>query len=361
MLKQALAAIVALVGLNWAAAAQTAQTPPAAAGNYGPPKLVNSLPMVPVPGSNTMTVTATVDGTPEKLLVGIADITQLWNKQARQLGLPVRERRRMMDGGGRFSDQVAKVAKFKLGSMRTGFFDIQVSPDPDFANSGTGGVLGTDMMQRYDIDLDFAHRRLNYFATDRCNGGCIYWAPSKITSVRMVTYGRVVYVPVTLDGHKIVAALDTTADRTFLNPRVARRLFGLRAASLKAGTVRDSGALIKADMHTFSSLTFAGLTITKPQIAVPFDIWTQNTHEFHANRLIANRYPLSGFLPPMVIGMDVLKHSHLYISYRNQRIYVSAAEDGPALKAPPIKTSWFNVWTHGYDDYLPYLHKYFGL
>lgn len=328
---------------------------------YAPPGLINSLAMEEVPDSDTMTVTAVIDGHPEKLLVGIADTTQLWNTQARQLGLPVRPGRRMMDGGGRFSDQVTRVARLTLGSMETGGFDLQVSPDPDFENPASGGILGTDMMMRYDIDLDFAHRRLNYFSPEQCKDACIYWAPSKISSVRMAAYARVVYVPVTLDGHTIIAALDTAADRTFLNPKLAAKLFGLEPDSQEATTIRDSGAVIKAGIHAFSSLTLGGLTINNPQIAIPFDVSTQNTREFHANRMIANRYPLSEFLPPMIIGMDVLKQSHLYISFQNQRIYVSAAGDGPALNPGPIKTSWFNVWKYGYDTYLQTLHMQFGL
>ncbi len=355
MFKQTIAALIALLGLNGAAMAQTT------ASDVAPPGLLNSLPMERVPGSNTMTVTATIDGHPERLLVGIADTTQLWNTQARQLGLPVREGGRMMDGGGRFSDQVTRVAHLTFGSMETGGFFLNVSSDPDFKNPGSDGVLGTDMMQRFDIDLDFAHRRLNYFSPDRCPDACVYWAPSKISSVQMVSYGPVVYVPVTLDGHKIIAALDTTADRTFLNPKLAAKLFGLKAGSRNSATLRDSGAVIKAGIHAFSSLTLGGLTINNPQIAIPFDVLTQNTHEFHANRQIANRYPLSEFLPPMIIGMDVLKQSHLYISFQNRRIYVSPAGDGPALRPAPLKTSWFNVWKFGYDSYLPYIHPQFGL
>ena len=55
-------------------------------------------------------------------------------------------------------------------------------------------------------------------------------------------------------------------------------------------------------------------------------------------------------MPDMVIGMDVLKYSHLYISFQNQRIYISAAGDGPALTAPPLPPTYFNVWRWGYGS-----------
>ena len=128
----------------------------AMAADCAPPTLINSLPMEEVPGSGTMTVTATFDGSPERLLVGIGDVpTTLWNAQAVKLDLPVWEGRRTMDAGGRFTEDVSRIETFKLGNMETGNFNIPIIPDPDYANSGTDGALGTNMMQRYDIRSGF--------------------------------------------------------------------------------------------------------------------------------------------------------------------------------------------------------------
>jgi len=332
----------------------------AKAADCAPPTLLNSLPMEQMPDSDTMAVQATIEGHSAKLLIGIADGSQLWNTQAEKLGLAVREGRRMMDGGGRFSEDVARVGSLSLGSMETGNFVTQIGADPDFG--GSDGVLGTDMMMRYDIDLDFAHQRMNYFTAEQCEGAGVYWAPGKVTPVKMAAYADVVFVPVNLDGHTIIAALDTTADRTFLNPRLADKLFGLKPESLAPGSVRDSGALMKAGMRKFSSLSFGGLTFNNPEIAIPFDTLSQNTREFHARKTARDTYYLSEFLPDMIIGMDVLKQTHLYISFQDQRVYVSPAGDGQPLAATPAKTSWFNVWRHGYDTYLyPGRRPFFSL
>lgn len=345
--------------------------PTAMAQNCAPPTLVNSLPMEDVQGTDTVTIPATIEGRAEKLLVGIADTTQLWDATASTLGLPVQEGRRMMDGGGRFSEDVSRVQDLSLGSMQTGNFFTQISPDPDFGGPGTDGVLGTDMMMRYDIDLDFAQHRLNYFSPEQCQDAGIYWNPAKLTAMKIAAYADVVYVPVTLDGHTIIAALDTTADKTFLNPDVAQKLFGLKADarallggdSMEAGTVRDSGALLKTGLHRFSMLAFGGLAFSNPQIAIPIDTLSQSTREFHANHAIADQYPLSQLLPDMVIGMDVLRQTHLYVSFQDQRVYVSPAGDARATLPPqPIKTSWFNVWRYGYDTYIhQYRHPFFAL
>jgi hypothetical protein len=174
-----------------------------------------------------------------------------------------------------------------------------------------------------------------------------------------VIYPGLIYVPVTLDGHTIIALLDTTADRTFLNPRLAEKMFGLKADALEPGNVKSGGALITAGMNRFSSLTFGGLTLNNLQIAVPLDIDTQNTRESHAQKITRNTYHLSEILPPMVIGMDVLKQSHLYISFQNKKVYVSAAGEGQVLKQKmPTAPSWFNVWRDRYDPMFQYLHPF---
>ena len=357
MFNQTSIALIALLGLTGAAAAQTARD-----GACARPDLISSVPLESIPGSDLLTVSTMIDGSPEKLLLGIGDLsTQLWNAQAAKLDLAILSRGRFMDAGGRFSEGAARIGTFDFGNMQTGGFDIAVRPDPDFAQAGFDGLLGTNMMQRYDIDLDFARGRLNYFAPEQCQGAGVYWSPTA-TSVPFESHSGIVYVPVTLDGHRIVALLDTSADRTILNPQLASRMFGLEAGSLQAASVTNGGAVIKAGMHTFSSLTLGGLTFNNPQIAIPFDILSQNTHEFHASKILRDRYNLSEFLPPMIIGMDVLKQSHLYISFENHRIYVSAAGDGRALDRPaPTEAHWFNVWRYGYDSYLPYIHKLFAL
>jgi predicted aspartyl protease len=297
--------------------------------NCAPPKLLNSLPMENVPGSDLMTVTATIDERPEKLLVDTGTMpTQVWKARAANLDLPVQEGTRYMDLGGRSSEDVTRVGRFDLGSMETGGFYVRISSDPDFSHAAFDGILGASMMHQYDIDLDFAHHRLNYFSPEQCKGTGIYWAPSTISSVHMLSVWGLIYVPVTLDGHTFAARLDTGADRTFLNPDVAQKLFGLKSNSAEAGSVTDGGALIKASMHVFTRLTLGGLTANNPQIGIPPSTLT------------------SKMLPDLVIGMDLLKHSHLYISIQNQRIYVSAAGDGPPLRTPALSPTYFNVWPY---------------
>ncbi|MBN9543876.1 MAG: aspartyl protease family protein [Alphaproteobacteria bacterium] len=327
--------------------------------NCAPPELLNSLPMEKVPGSDSMTVMATIDGNPARLLVGMGTMrTQLWHNTALKLDPAV--------------ENNVRVSRFILGSMDASGFPIEANTTPVFAPPLFDGILGTDMMQSYDIDLDFAHGKLNYFSPEQCVGAGVYWNPTTITSmnvkssVRVMARAGLITVPVTLDGHEIIALLDTGADRTFLNPKMASMLFGLDAGSLETANLTVGGAVTKAGLHTFSRLTIGGLTADNPRIAIPLDTEIPNLFQIRPDSAkmfpprdtlvfpgyyndLPDELPLldprrqSGTLPIMVIGMDLLKHSHLYISFRNRRVYISAAGDGPALKAAPATRSALNI------------------
>lgn len=357
MFKRAAFGFIAFVGWNSAANAQATEAQVVGIPSCDRPTLMNSLPMEKVPGSNLMTVTASIGGSPQRMLFDIGRApTQLWNSTAAKLHLAVEPGGSDWDFGGRYSESAARIGRLNLGSVQGGGFYLQVSPDPTVSSAPFDGILRNDVMWMYDIDLDFAHQRLNYFSPEQCKGAGIYWSPTTVTSVPIVAYAGTqygnrspiprlgtTYVIAALDGHPIVALLDTGADRTFLNPDVAKKIFQLDIDSLQPGEVNDGGTLIRAGYHRFSSLALGGLTASNFQVAIPLDIKTQSSQITHITRTARQYYDLHEILPDLVIGMDLLKHSHLYVSFKNDRVYVSAAGEGTALNVGEIKPSRLNV------------------
>ncbi|HEY5083109.1 MAG TPA: retropepsin-like aspartic protease, partial [Rhizomicrobium sp.] len=357
-----LSALIAFPLATPSAFAQSAAAPQAEAVMGKPdcaaPDLVNSVPMERVNGGNVMSVTASIDGAPQRMLIDIGRMaTQLFETSANKLHLG-HQGSQHFDFAGRFSQRSARIESFELGSMEGGGFHLLVTPDPDTASAPFDGIIGNDVMIRYDVDLDFAHQKLNFFTPEKCKGAGIYWSPSTITSVPVVAYSGleyadrspiprlgVTYVPVVLDGKTIIALLDTRADKTFLNPDVAQKLFGISPGGMEPTDVDDGGTLIKAGTHVFKSLSFGGLTAGNVHVAIPLDVMSQSTKIFHISKVLQDTFPIHEIMPDMVIGMDLLKHSHLYVSFQNDRVYVSAAGDGPALAAAaPAKTTWLNVY-----------------
>jgi predicted aspartyl protease len=350
MFQQTLLAFAASLTL-----ASAAQAAPCA-----PPRLLNSVAMSLAHDDGMAIVSASLDGKPVKFQLDTGSIfSQISRTPAAALHLTGLETARgQFDIAGRFSSEAARITTLTLGNMEADGFYVRLVPDPDFSPEPPfDGILATDMMSRYDIDLDFAHHRLNYFAPDSCPATNVYWAPKMLAVLPIPTLPGRAIVDVMLDGHKISALLDTGSERSMMNPELARKLFGLTtgAPGMTPGEVISDGATAKADFHTFASLSLGGVTLTHIPVAIVRDAETQRDGEIHISRDIPERYDLQRLLPDLTLGMDALRQTHLYISFRNQRVAVSAADDGNGSPPPADAPNKLTVWHFGYEPLHPFV------
>ncbi|HKD48823.1 MAG TPA: pepsin/retropepsin-like aspartic protease family protein [Rhizomicrobium sp.] len=325
-----------------------------------PPQLLNSVPITLAHGGGMPIVSASIDESPVKFLVDTGSIvSQVSYAPAAALRLTsLATPRGQYDISGRFSREAARITTFVLGNMQATGFYLRLVPDPDFsAEPPFDGILATDMMSRYDIDLDFGHRRLNYFAPEACQNAGIYWAPKALSMLPTPTLPGRAYVDVVLDGHKISALIDTGSEHSMMNPVLARNLFGLTPGSpdMTPGEIISDGATAKADFHTFPVLSLGELTLTNVPVAVVRDARTEDNGEYHISRTLRTQFDLHQLLPDLTLGMDVLRQTHLYISFRNQRIYVSRADDGAAQPPAMSEPNKLTVWHFGYEMLHPFI------
>lgn len=120
--------------------------------------------------------------------------------------------------------------------------------------------------------------------------------------------------PVTLDGKDVRATLDTGASRSVLGLEAAEDTFSFdeKNASLKVlGTTR-SGHSYK---FPFNTLLFgeAGAVLGSVTVINPDLILVSRSD---------SRLPGS---PDLILGMGVLRQLHLYIDYKEKKLYVTAA------------------------------------
>ncbi|HEY6578350.1 MAG TPA: aspartyl protease family protein, partial [Rhizomicrobium sp.] len=188
---------------------------------------------------------------------------------------------------------------------------------------------------QFDVDIDFAAKKLNLFSQDHCAGKVVYWAADAVTVVPMhvVNSGHIM-VPVTLDGHGFDAMLDTGSSHTHLSQESARNIFGLAPDSAGMAKVGDFGPGGKTAVyrHSFGALALQGITIGNPGVYIFEDLLrTGMAQTPHLGSRLTD-VDVSDGVTDMILGMSELQNLHVYIAYKEQKLYISSASS-PSIAA----------------------------
>ena len=170
------------------------------------------------------------------------------------------------------------------------------------------GTIAPDILTQYDIDFDFANAKFNLFSRDHCAGQVVYWTKDPYADIDIVVerYGHI-RLPVTLDGHHFTALIDTGSWRSSLSLESAKSVFSLKDEDLKP--LAHTG-LKGARLHPFNTLSIQNITVNNPDIVLLPDSFAH----------------LGDFdQPDMLLGIGILHQLHLYISYREKKLYVTPA------------------------------------
>ncbi|MEJ0026762.1 MAG: pepsin/retropepsin-like aspartic protease family protein [Rhizomicrobium sp.] len=231
-------------------------------------------------------------------------------------------------------------ASMKLGNLVARNMEFRVTSDDDLpADDATvAGLIAPDVLGNYDVEMDFGARKLNLLSQDHCEGKVVYWNADAVAIVpfeKMPT-GHIQF-PVQLDGKAVVADLDTGARATTLTRGVASRDFSVEvgdAATPAAGNPPQY-------RHVFKTLDIGGVVIANPGLLIVPDV-TRNM------RAKAGAPPLGTRLSDkridetdqaLRIGMDILRHLHVYIAYAEKKIYITAGSPSPAPANAPHPAS----------------------
>lgn len=194
-----------------------------------------------------------------------------------------------------------------FGGLKAAQMPFLVTPAP--FPEGVSGMLSNDVLRAYDDEFDFANARFNLFLQDHCQANLAYWTKDDHAEIpfRLTEIGHIEF-PVELDGQSIHALLDTGAYRSTLQLEQAQSLFGFKDddPGLKTVARPPHGNVSK---YPFKVLKFGGVEVSNPDVLL------------FPRRAIA----LPGNNPALVLGMDVLRQLHLYIAYKEKKLYVTAA------------------------------------
>jgi predicted aspartyl protease len=288
-------------------------------------RIINSIQMRTTADRTIMVVPVTIDSGSEKLLLDTGGrVSQISRTAAKSLDLPIRGSDvQLSDMAGNVSAARTTAKRLILGLKEQKGVRFGIAPNPDLGTKlPYDGLLATDLFVDADLDMDFGAGRLTAFSTDHCPGQVIYWPADDVAAVPVTVHDNLITIPIQVDGEPMTAVMDTGAQYTVMNLALARRLFGLTPDSpdMKSVTETSGERSITAYGHVFDQLTFRGVTVKNLRIYL---MANQVAPHYGLRRMGGN-----DAVPDVIIGMDVLRHLHVYFATKEERLYISDAALG---------------------------------
>ena len=262
----------------------------------------------------TIAVAVTANGRPLTLMVDTGSIfSSLTFVAASELGL--REYASAFRGeflNGIQTSTFTQVESFKLGAVPYGKTGFILAPS-GLVDPNLSGLLGPDLLKQFDVEFDFAAGKLHLLAPNTCPVAPVYWTHDPYAQAPMTVDSYMhIRVAAQLDGKPVNIAIDTGSGRSTMSLEAARSLFGWADNDPKLKSLRseriNGGEAVPMWHYPFTALTFEGVQVANPDI----DLIPQKNFGEKASQI--------------VLGMSVLRQLHLYVAYKSQTLYLTAAE-----------------------------------
>ncbi len=212
-------------------------------------------------------VPVSIDGVPRLMFVDTgADTTTIASGTAAALNLP-RDFDHTADtfGVGGMESHLYIVHTRSLGlggiSVAGGSFPTAAFGEALADGSYPGGLIGADILSRFDLDIDIPNRRLGLWRVSGCTDAQPDWSDSRHAAPLAVLASRHVSVPVRIDGVVVDLLLDTGAPNLVLSTRAAARAGATPEMLEESRTLRGRGVndrAFDAWLHIFTRLEVAG-------------------------------------------------------------------------------------------------------
>jgi len=212
--------------------------------------------------------------------------------------------------GGTFIESYVTAHDIKLGDIKTAQMDFLVIPDSRVP-PGIDGTLAPDMLRAYDAEFDFAGDKFNLYLQNSCMP--VEWTTTPHVEIPFKLDGDGhITLTVQLDGKDVSTSLDTGSSLSILRLESAEATFGFDDRSpllTRAGQT----ALARVYKYPFRLLQFGDVGVGT--VAIP------NPELALMSR--ADTGMIYG--PDLILGMGVLRNLHMYINYKQQKIYATRA------------------------------------
>ena len=206
---------------------------------------------------------------------------------------------------GAILDHYVETDNFSIGALSSKNLLFMVEPA---SWRGLSGTVAPVILGAYDVDFDFAGGKFRLISPDHCPGQVVYWtstAPYATVPLRIEDDRAHISIPILVDGKEIRAQLDTGAAMSFMSLRAAHRYldFNEKDPNVKVIGTGEHQSYV----YPFKTLSFEGIAVRNPYIVIMPD----------------SDMRLMG--PDMILGVGILRQLHVYIAYKERKIYLTAA------------------------------------
>lgn len=267
-------------------------------------------------------VEASLNGASVPMVIDTGASASFVTPQAvRRIGLHVSKKKDVTGygAGGPTRSPTAKIRDFRLGSHVHGRLRMPVTSLSDGAAARQvylGGVLGNNVLGRFDLDLDLPSSRITMTPLASCRKASTV-AQASATAPRPVRYRRAVTgspeFPVTIDGIRIEAILDSGSTRTVM-PRSLFEKSGLAAhASAPIATIDTlsaGGRQVPLRFYQLGEARIGSIDWPQPVIGVGGD--TGRIGDF------------------LIVGNDFLRYHRIVIDRRSHTLVIHPEPSPPA-------------------------------
>lgn len=292
-------------------------------------KQIASIPAEVTP-DNTLEVSVRINDVPAKIRIDTGGAVSVLNKKfAERIGMPIETMASTVYGlTGRALNEMTRVNSLQMGNSVSRNADFALMPvGGDGTDGEPVGLFGTDYLQNYDVEFDFAGGKMNLFAPEHCVDQVVYWAPEFFKSKIRYQQDGILHTPlisVSVDGKNMLGLIDTGATANIMRMASAEGRLDLTMGgpdTPKVGsTTGVEGVKLEVYEHVFQTLTFGDLTLrnTKMEI-IPIN------SAAHVAKLGSHIKQGTIDDPDVLIGMSFLKKLRLYVSYSENAIYYTIA------------------------------------
>lgn len=264
-----------------------------------------------------------MDGRPVRMLVDTGAVwSGLADWAAEGLATKRIERHSFRGIGGGKLKQVAVVPEFDLGPVKFPDFQFLVFAPDTFRDPGLAGAIGANVLQKFDVEIDYRGRKVVFYSQDHCPGRVISWPHDTFARLAFEHgYNGPIIVPVKLDGRSLKATIDTGASESLIEDKLASDLFELTSESPgveAAGTTHGvDGRPLTLYRHRFETLELDELKFPHPQII----FYAGRSEEDACIGVECGESTRTD----MILGARHLRALHLFISYGERAVYATTA------------------------------------